>query len=250
MPRRQRPRAVDAGIAVARQRARVLRVRPRARYGRSLPRVRFRARAAFERLAHDVGVRGKSRFAALRVPPLDELAPLVAETSAAWTQPAALTAHGWEELGIRLAAAAARCAADPTRVPRNPRNAESGIARAVRLIERDPRAPLPLSVLAREARLSRFHFVRAFARVTGLTPHRYLRRARLRQAAARLASSDARVIDIALDCGFRDVSNFNHAFRAELGAAPLEWRARLGRGLAGSHSRTLLPMAHRLPRRL
>ena len=47
---------------------------------------------AFERLAYDVGVRGKARFAALRVPPLDGLAPLVAETSAAWTQPAALTA--------------------------------------------------------------------------------------------------------------------------------------------------------------
>ena len=164
------------------------------------------------------------------MPPLDALAPLVAETSAAWTQPAAATAYGWEELGIRIAAAAAQCAADPTRAPRNPRNAESGVARAVRLIERDPRAPLPLSVLAREARLSRFHFVRAFARVTGLTPHRYLRRARLRRAAVSLQTSDERVIDIALDCGFRDVSNFNHAFRAEFGAAPLEWRTRLGRG--------------------
>ena len=181
---------------------------------------------AFERLARDVGVRGRARFGALRVPPLDGLAPLVAEACAAWTQPAAIAADGWEELGVRIAAAAARCAADPTRLPHNPCNAESGVARAVRPIERDPRSPLPLSVLAGEARLSRFHFVRAFARVTGLTPHQYLRRARLRRAAVRLQTSDERVIDIALDCGFRDVSNFNHAFRAEFAAAPLEWRTR------------------------
>ncbi len=184
----------------------------------------------FERLAHDAGVRGRPRFGALRVPPLASLAPLVAETSAAWAQPAALAADGWEELGVRFAAAAAHSAADPARVPRSPRNAERGVARAVLLVERDPRAALPLTVLAREAGLSRFHFLRAFARVTGLTPHQYVRRARLRRAAVKLASGDARVIDVALDCGFSDVSNFNHAFRAELGEAPLAWRARFGRG--------------------
>ena len=62
----------------------------------------------------------------------------------------------------------------PARVPRSPANAERGVARAVRLIERDPAAPLGVKVLANEAGLSPFHFVRAFARVTGLTPHRYL----------------------------------------------------------------------------
>jgi AraC family transcriptional regulator len=32
------------------------------------------------------------------------------------------------------------------------------------------------------------------------------------------------VIDIALDCGFGDVSNFNHAFRAEFGVSPRIYR--------------------------
>ena len=135
----------------------------------------------------------------------------------------------WEEIGVRLAAAAARFAAAPARVPRSPANAERGVARAVRLIEHDPAAPLGVKVLANEAGLSPFHFVRAFARVTGLTPHRYLKRVRLRQAAVRLATNDSRVIDIALESGFRDVSNFNHAFRAEFGAAPLAQRKRLRR---------------------
>jgi AraC-like DNA-binding protein len=37
------------------------------------------------------------------------------------------------------------------------------------------------------------------------------------------------VIDIALDSGYRDVSNFNHAFRAEFGTTPRAHRTRLRR---------------------
>jgi AraC family transcriptional regulator len=179
-----------------------------------------------ERLAFDAGVRGKPRLCALRVPPIAELAPLVADLCTTWV--AALSGADWGELGVRLAAAAVRITADPKRAPRSPANAERGAVRAVRLIERDPCAELPLDVLAREASLSRFHFVRAFARVTGLTPHRYVRRARLRTAAVRLATTDTRIVDVALASGFTDVSAFNHAFRAEFGLAPRKHRARLG----------------------
>jgi AraC-like DNA-binding protein len=50
-------------------------------------------------------------------------------------------------------------------------------------------------------------------------------RTRLRRAAVRLATNDARVVDVALQSGFRDVSNFNHAFRAEFGTTPRAHRA-------------------------
>jgi AraC-like DNA-binding protein len=184
----------------------------------------------FERLAFEAGVRGKPRLAAVRVPPLAALAPLVAEACAMWARADASSARAaWQEIGVRVAAAAARLAAAPTRAPRSPANAERGVARAIRLIERDPRAPLALAELARVASLSRFHFLRAFARVTGLTPHRYLTRARLRHAAVLLATRDARVIDVAMMSGFRDVSSFNHAYRAEFGTTPRDHRARLRR---------------------
>jgi AraC-like DNA-binding protein len=55
-------------------------------------------------------------------------------------------------------------------------------------------------------------------------------RARLRRAAVSLATGDARVVDVAMNSGFRDVSSFNHAFRAEFGATPRQHRERL-RGL-------------------
>jgi len=184
----------------------------------------------FERLAADAGVRGRPRLRAVRVPPVRVLAPLVAETCAAWFGHGGRAAHGWwEDLVVRLAAATVRHAAQPTRRPRSPVNAERGIARAIMLVERDPGAALTLRRLAGEATLSPYHFLRTFARVTGLTPHQYLMRARLRAAALKLAAHDAPVIDIALDCGFRDVSNFNRAFRAEFGGTPLEHRTRLRR---------------------
>jgi AraC-like DNA-binding protein len=181
----------------------------------------------FERLAFEAGVRGTPKLRALRVPPIAALAPLVAEACAAWVE--APGGGAWGELGVRLAAAAARFAGEPERAPRSPANSERGVARAVRLIERDPGAALALDVLAREAALSRFHFVRAFARVTSLTPHRYVMRARLRRAAVSLATDDARVVDVAMNSGFHDVSSFNHAFRAEFGVTPRQHRKRLRR---------------------
>ena len=185
----------------------------------------------FERLAFDAGVSGQPRLRAVRVPPVGALAPLVMELGTAWV---ARRACDWDELGVRLAAAAVRFAAEPRRAPRSPANAERGVVRAVRLIERDPVAPLALHELAREARLSRYHFVRVFARVTGLTPHRYLLRARLRRAAVQLATNESRVIDVAMTSGFRDVSNFNHAFKAEFGTTPREHRERSRRVRAAS----------------
>jgi AraC-like DNA-binding protein len=178
----------------------------------------------FERLAFDAGVRGTARLRALRVPPIHAMAALVAEACIAWTSAEARAV--WEELGVRMAAAAVRFAAEPQRAPRSPANAARGIARALRFIEHDPGARLALDVLAREANLSRFHFLRAFARATGLTPHRYVRRARLRRAAVRLATGRERIVDVALASGFGDVSNFNHAYSAEFGAAPRAYRAR------------------------
>jgi AraC-like DNA-binding protein len=50
-------------------------------------------------------------------------------------------------------------------------------------------------------------------------------RARLREAAMRLVDEPAKILDIALDCGFGDVSNFNRAFRTEFGVSPRAYRA-------------------------
>ena len=83
---------------------------------------------------------------------------------------------------------------------------------------------LSLERLAREAGLSPYHFLRTFERVTGITPYQYVLRSRLRDAAARLLAESGKVVDVAFDCGFSDVSNFNRAFRSEFGVSPRIFR--------------------------
>jgi transcriptional regulator GlxA family with amidase domain len=93
------------------------------------------------------------------------------------------------------------------------------------MIENDPGAKLTLDHLALQSKLSPYHFLRTFQQLTGLTPHQYVRRARLREAAVRLSTQRAKVLEIALDCGFGDVSNFNRAFRNEFGENPRQLKS-------------------------
>jgi AraC family transcriptional regulator len=177
----------------------------------------------FEKLAAEEGLRSRETgFRILRVPPVRELAPLVTQ---AITQASAVVARRddaqWEELALRLAARALCLSAglshDATVMPPA---AVARVTRVVRRIEQQPQAPLTLAALAGEAGLSSYHFLRLFERLTGLTPHQYILRTRLREAAVRLASPRTKVLDAAFDCGFGDVSNFNRAFRSEFGVSP------------------------------
>ncbi len=179
--------------------------------------------AYFERLAADAGApAGTPGFRALRLPPLRGLAPLVARACAGLATGGGVP---WEELGVRLAAQAVQLASGRGPDPRGaPSGAEARVTRIVRAIERRPDAALTLGSLAREAALSPYHFLRTFERATGVTPHQYVLRARLREAAMRLADEPARITDVALDCGFGDLSNFNRAFRGEFGVSPRTYR--------------------------
>ena len=192
----------------------------------------------FERLAVEAGMQSRhARFSPIRVPPVRELSRLVARACAglaefngrpslehAGISNSAVTT--WEEIGMNLAARTLEIANGgmPNRVSFPA--AEARVTRIVRMIESDPGLDHGISSLAREARLSRFHFLRIFKQVTGLTPHRYICRTRLRRAATQLLLEPARVLDIALDSGFGDVSNFNRAFRAEFGVNPSAYRRR------------------------
>jgi AraC family transcriptional regulator len=75
-----------------------------------------------------------------------------------------------------------------------------------------------------------FHYLRVFGAVLGVTPHQYLVRCRLRQAAQLLAEAEDRAItEIALDVGFADLSNFVRSFHRAAGVSPRAFR-RAARG--------------------
>jgi AraC-like DNA-binding protein len=180
----------------------------------------------FERLAADAGIDGpRPNFRSNRLPPMRALSPLIAKACA---ELSGYGAASWEELSIQLAVHAIQLAEGITsNSTRTPPGAISRITRTVRAIERDPSHTHSVRNLAREAGLSPYHFLRTFEGITGVTPHQYLLRARLREAAVRLADRDrgphSSVLDIAFDCGFGDLSNFNRAFRTEFGVSPRKW---------------------------
>jgi AraC family transcriptional regulator len=160
-------------------------------------------------------------FPVHRIPPVAELAP--------WIVEARLGTHSlenvsFEELAHGLAGTALDLAANGAGCTQSSAADERRISAALRFIEANLSEPLPLSQLAANAQMSDFHFLRVFKRVTRLTPHQYILRARLRQAALALKSRAVAVIQIALDAGFQDLSNFHHAFRAEFGMSPARFR--------------------------
>jgi len=182
--------------------------------------------AFFERI-----VQSHPGFRTARLPPLRAASPLVARACAAveGASEAAWNTAAWEELAIEVAGQTLRLAndVDVDGSAAAGQSAISRVSRAVRAIELHHADALSLDALAQDAGLSPYHFLRTFTRITGVTPHQFALRTRLRDAATRLALDDARVIDVALDCGFGDVSNFNRTFRAEFGVAPRQYRAAL-----------------------
>jgi AraC family transcriptional regulator len=72
---------------------------------------------------------------------------------------------------------------------------------------------------------SPFHLHRAFRALFRETPKQYALRLQLERAAARLASSDDSVLDIALDSGFESHEVFTRAFRRHFDLTPTRYRA-------------------------
>ena len=172
----------------------------------------------FEELAHDAGA-ARAAFACDRVPPLPALASLTARARIGMGRRDLL-----EEIALELAGAVVRVAAEARRTP--PATPDPArIAPLLRELEARSAEPHTLPELARRAGLSRYHFLRTFKDVTGVTPHQWVLRARLRDAAHRLVTTRAPVTEIALDVGFDDLSNFIRSFRAEFGVSPRRYRA-------------------------
>src|SRR6202171_1996474 len=89
---------------------------------------------------------------------------------------------------------------------------------------------LSLDEMAQSVGLSTAHFARMFRKSTGETPHRFVLRQRLERAKAMLRAPDARVLDVAVACGFKTQEPFAQTFRGVWGVSPTEYR----QGLVGS----------------
>ena len=83
---------------------------------------------------------------------------------------------------------------------------------------------LTLCEMAQSVELSTAHFSRMFRKSTGETPHQFLLGQRVERAKEMLRSANARVMDVAVACGFKTQQHFAQVFRHECGASPTEYR--------------------------
>ena len=100
-----------------------------------------------------------------------------------------------------------------------------GVLRRVRdLIENRLAEPLRLQELAQTANASEFHFIRAFKRLTGRSPHKYITARRMERAQFLLTTTDLPIAEIAWQVGFSNTSHFTAQFRKQTGTTPAVWR--------------------------
>lgn len=158
-----------------------------------------------------------------RIPALRALSPLVASATLLLQRDFDREVH--QETAFQVLDRATRMQdGSPGRQQMPSPSSLARVTRVLRAIEAHPEDSNELSELAANARLSPYHFLRCFEDLTGTTPRQYVLRTRLRRAAIRMKQTSTRIIEIALECGFGDVSNFNRAFRAEFGMSPRRYR--------------------------
>ena len=85
--------------------------------------------------------------------------------------------------------------------------------------------PVSLDKISKIARMSPFAFSRFFKKNCGAGFVEYLNRVRTNKACYLLRETDYQVHDIAIECGFGSISNFNKQFRKTEGISPRDYRA-------------------------
>lgn len=179
----------------------------------------------FEEIAAATTGTHRFRFPTAMLPAIRPLAGVVVqvETGVRDENPAHL-----EELSFGLAEAALAALSDGGRPMDDPSARDrQRISDVVRCIEQGADQPLGLGVLANVACMSRYHFLRTFRRVLGITPYQLVLNMRMRRAAAALAATSTPIATIAFAAGFGDLSTFNARFREMAGMSPKAFRRSL-----------------------
>ncbi|MCE4049106.1 MULTISPECIES: AraC family transcriptional regulator [Bacillaceae] len=98
------------------------------------------------------------------------------------------------------------------------------IRQSVEFIETNIHEPLSLSILAKEAGFSKYHFHRIFQKEIGVSASEYIRYRRLANAAHMLLYTDEKIIDIAFYYHFESQESFTRSFKKYYQIPPGQYR--------------------------
>ena len=103
------------------------------------------------------------------------------------------------------------------------------LCRARDLLRESRETPPTIEQLAREVRISPFHFIRQFEAVFGVTPHQYRIAARIELAKELLARGEHSVTDVCMEVGFSSLGSFSTLFARRVGETPSAYQRRVRR---------------------
>lgn len=95
---------------------------------------------------------------------------------------------------------------------------------AFEMIEQRYTEKITLAELANTVGLGVHHFCRSFKQVTGKTTTEYINNMRLKKSIYYLKQTDCNITEIALMCGFENVSYFSRTFKKYYAASPSQYR--------------------------
>lgn len=98
------------------------------------------------------------------------------------------------------------------------------LKRVIEYVDTNLSGKVSLLDLAAVAGLSRMHFASQFRVATGLRPHEFLLRRRIRRSEELLRRSPMAIVEIALAVGFQTQAHFTTVFKRFVGCTPREWR--------------------------
>lgn len=96
--------------------------------------------------------------------------------------------------------------------------------RALDYIDRNLTEEIQLEAVAKEAAMSSAYFSTLFKKLNGMTLWEYVQSRRIELAAEKLLRTDQNVSQIAMECGYNSISNFNRSFKAVTGQTPMAYR--------------------------
>jgi AraC family transcriptional regulator len=98
------------------------------------------------------------------------------------------------------------------------------LRRIQELVQANMEGELTLHEMSQSVGLSTAHFSHMFHQSTGESPHQFVLRLRIERAKEMLRMPEARVLDVAVACGFKTQQHFARVFRRICGASPTVYR--------------------------
>jgi AraC-type DNA-binding domain-containing proteins len=89
-----------------------------------------------------------------------------------------------------------------------------GIKRVIEYINNNYSKEILIDELAKIANLSKYHFIRTFGSIIGISPIKYINMVRINEAASLLQSGCLNITEVSNKCGFDNVSYFIKIFKA------------------------------------